>query len=74
MPGNGKQESSQTSHLFNKQRDSGGKSSLNNQVNPTNLAVKRSLIEIFDEFTYVISGELKAMNLEQFESNQKKRP
>jgi hypothetical protein len=77
MSGNGKQDSTQTSNLFNKQRDLGpvfpGKPHLNNQPNPTNLAVKRSLIEIFDEFTHVISGELKSMNLEQFESDQKKR-
>ncbi len=28
-----------------------------------NLAVQASLIQIFDEFTEVISGELKSMNL-----------
>ena len=28
-----------------------------------NLAVQTSLIQIFDEFTEVISGELKSMNL-----------
>lgn len=77
MPGNGKQESSQTSYLFNQKRDLGpvfpGKPHLNNQANPTNLAVKRSLVEIFDEFTDVISGELKSMNLEQVEPKSKKQ-
>jgi len=39
-----------------------------------NLAVQRSLIEIFDEFTQVISGELKSMNLETFEAERKRPP
>jgi hypothetical protein len=33
---------------------------------PGNLAVQHSLMEIFDDFTQIISGELKSMNLEQF--------
>ncbi|HEY9687827.1 MAG TPA: hypothetical protein V6C52_12705 [Coleofasciculaceae cyanobacterium] len=33
-----------------------------------NLAVQRSLMEIFDEFTEVISGELKSMSLSEAES------
>ena len=32
-----------------------------------NLAVQHSLMEIFDEFTEFISGELKSMNLEEFD-------
>ncbi len=45
-----------------------------------NLAVQRSLMEIFDEFTDVISGELKSMRPEDFEEayrlerQQAKRP
>lgn len=40
-----------------------------------NPAVQRSLMEIFDEFTEVISGELKSMNLEEFNREaQKKSP
>jgi hypothetical protein len=35
-----------------------------------NLAVQRSLMQIFDEFTQIISGELKSMNLEEFESKK----
>jgi hypothetical protein len=41
------------------------------QVPYENLAVQRSLMEIFDEFTQVISGELKSMNMEQFETERK---
>jgi hypothetical protein len=33
-----------------------------------NLAVQQSLMEIFDEFTEVISGELKSMSLNEAES------
>ena len=51
-----------------------GKPYLNSPQVSNNLAVKRSLIEIFDEFTQVISGELKSMNLEQFEGERKTRP
>jgi hypothetical protein len=32
-----------------------------------NLAVQRSLMQIFDEFTQIISGELKSMNMQEFE-------
>lgn len=39
-----------------------------------NLAVQRSLMEIFDEFTVVISGELKSMNMETFETERKQPP
>ena len=31
---------------------------------PSNLAVQLGLMEIFDEFTEVIAGELKSMNLD----------
>jgi hypothetical protein len=51
-----------------------GKSSQNNPPIQSNLALKRSLGEIFDEFTVVISGELKSMNLKQFEAEHKKDP
>lgn len=51
-----------------------GKPYLNPLQPSNNLAVKRSLIEIFDEFTQVISGELKSMNLEQFEAESKPKP
>jgi hypothetical protein len=33
-----------------------------------NLAVQRSLMEIFDEFTEVISGELRSMSLSEVEN------
>jgi hypothetical protein len=36
-------------------------------VGSSNLAVKNSIGKIFDEFTEFISGELKSMNLEEFE-------
>ena len=35
-----------------------------------NLAVQASLIQIFDEFSEVISGELKSMKLEEFNAEQ----
>jgi len=38
-----------------------------------NLAVQRSLMEIFDEFTEVVSGELKSMNLDEAENERFKR-
>jgi hypothetical protein len=49
-----------------------GKFNKNNPPIQSNLALKRSLSDIFDEFTVVISGELKSMNLEQFNAEQKK--
>jgi hypothetical protein len=36
-----------------------------------NLAVQHSLMQIFDEFTQIISGELKSMNLEEFENENR---
>lgn len=38
-----------------------------------NLAVRQSLMEIFDEFTTVISGELKSMRLEDWENHSRQR-
>lgn len=76
MSGHGKQESNSSSNvtsLHDKQRELGPVFPGKPLANQGNLAVKRSLIEIFDEFTQVISGELKSMNLEQFEAEQKKR-
>lgn len=76
MSGHGKQGSGSSDNitsLHSKQRDLGPVFPGSPMINQSNLAVKRSLIEIFDEFTQVISGELKSMNLEQFEADQKKR-
>jgi hypothetical protein len=80
MSSRGKQSSGQpnlSETLHASQRDLGavfpGKPYLNQPMPQSNLAVKRSLIEIFDEFTQVISGELKSMNLEQAQAEQKKR-
>lgn len=44
----------------------------NPHANGGNLAVQRSLMQIFDEFTQVISGELKSMNMEDFENEKNK--
>jgi hypothetical protein len=42
-----------------------------------NLAVQRSIMDIFNEFTEIISGELKSMNRQEFgqalEQDQKRR-
>lgn len=79
MSGNKKPESAQPKNVASihaGQREFGmlsDKPYMNNPPIQSNLAVKRSLIEIFDEFTQVISGELKSMNLEQFEAEQNKR-
>ncbi|WP_373532823.1 hypothetical protein [Vampirovibrio sp.] len=51
-----------------------GKTHANHPAVQSNLALKQSLGEIFDEFTVVISGELKSMNLEQFEAEHPQRP
>jgi hypothetical protein len=37
-----------------------------------NLAVQASLMQIFDEFTEVISGELKSMNLDDLDAGRRK--
>jgi hypothetical protein len=36
-----------------------------------NLAVQRSIMGIFDEFTEIISGELKSLDLEAFKQERK---
>jgi hypothetical protein len=36
-----------------------------------NVAVQRSIMEIFDEFTEIISGELKSLNTKEFEQERK---
>ncbi len=41
---------------------------VNKAHQPGNLAVQRSIMEIFDDFTNIISGELKSMNTAEFES------
>lgn len=38
---------------------------------PANMAVQKGMMELFDEFTQVISGELKSMNLEEFEAERR---
>jgi hypothetical protein len=60
--------SKQTSSVFP------GKPTTPNPYNQGNLAVQRSLMEIFDEFTRVISGELKSMNMESFDEEQRQPP
>lgn len=61
--------------LFEKNQTKGtvfpGKPHLQPAHPQSNLAVQRSLMEIFDEFTQVISGELKSMNMETFETERK---
>lgn len=48
-----------------------GKPSTPNPYGNQNLAVQRGLMEIFDDFTQIISGELKSMNAEQFQAENK---
>lgn len=36
-----------------------------------NVAMQRSIMEIFDEFTDIISGELKSLNMKEFERERK---
>lgn len=81
MSGSKKPRPSQPRQINAKQTDapnwsalSLGKSNQNNPPIQSNLALKRSLGKIFDEFTVVISGELKSMNLEQFDAVHKKDP
>lgn len=73
----GANPSTSISQLGSPSRDLGpvfpGKPHLNPPQQHGNLAIKRSLIEIFDEFSQVISGELKSMNLERFEGEQNHR-
>jgi hypothetical protein len=38
-----------------------------------NLSMQRSIMEIFDEFTEIVSGELKSLNMKEFEQ-ERKRP
>lgn len=51
-----------------------GKPHMPNPYRTGNLAVQRSLMEIFDEFTEVISGELKSMNMETFNRENPGKP
>ena len=43
-----------------------GMSSFNPPRTQHNLAIQRSIMEIFDEFTFIISGELKSLDLGSF--------
>ena len=38
-----------------------------------NLAMQRSIMEIFDEFTEIISGELRSSNLKDFEPQRSEK-
>lgn len=44
------------------------------QPNSSNLAVQRSIMEIFDEFTEIVSGELKSMRMDEWKEERRQSP